>query len=221
VEWVRDYYPGPVVWVLIQFPTPYVLQAKAEENNRNIQLPVLSGAEDSVSSQRETGGGDDDEGGEGGEGGGFMVTKKLIEVVSSLMFKTRDQDRLTSPAARLYIQSNVEDVAVTMKKKIESHCLSSSRHLSLRHIALQDDTSVEVRGAGSGLLCGVELAEEQKTKRQELWEGLGGEKIEFGCEGWLRDSPLPVHCRTETEASYAIIHKPVFRIGWEVVESEG
>jgi hypothetical protein len=221
VEWVRDYYPGPVVWVLLQFPTPYVLRTKAEESNRNIQLPVLSCGEVLGSSERSSEG----QGGNDGDEGGFMVTNKLIEIILSLMIKSREQvNHLTvtptPPSPCLYVQSNVEDVAVTMKKKIESHCLSSSTHLSLRHLTVQEnDTSVEVRGNEvSDEINEIELVEEQRTKRQELWEGLGGERIEFGCEGWLRNSPFPVHCRTETEASYGIIKKPVFRIGWEVVE---
>jgi hypothetical protein len=200
VEWVRDFYPGPMVWLLLQFPTPYVLRGKTQDINRNIQLPVLS-----VDREDKEGTTSD----ESGEESGFMVTNKLIETLLSIAVTRNDSQ--PSPT-RLYIQSNVEDVAVTMKNKVESQFSKGSVGGTFRHL---QESHLE-SGSPKFSIQSVEPTTETKTKRQELWEELGGEQIEIGRGGWLRTSPFPVCCRTETEASYAIMNKPVFRIGWEV-----
>jgi hypothetical protein len=198
VEWVRDFYPGPVVWLLLQFPTPYVLQGKTQDVNRNIQLPVLSVGDEENGNSKEM------MSNESGEDSGFMVTNKLIETFFSIALKTRSESQL-SPT-RFYIQSNVEDVAITIKNKVESQ-FSTFRHLEEAHFESEVPKKSFER-ANTTL--------ETKTKRQELWEELGGEQIEIGTGGWLRNSLFPVCCRTETEAAYAIMNKPVYRIGWEV-----
>lgn len=201
VEWVKDFYPGPVIWLLIQFPTPYVLQGKSEEMNRNIQLPVLSMDREDKCNEETTNG-------ENEEDSGFMVTNKLLETLLSIAVANKESQ--PSPT-KFYIQSNVEDVAVTIKNKVESQISKGSMMGMFRHL---QESPVE---SGSTEYQRVDpTQQETKTKRQELWEELGGEKIEIGRDGWLRSSPFPIYCRTETEASYAIMNKPVFRIGWEV-----
>lgn len=196
VEWVKSYYPGPVVWLLVQFPTPYALQIKSHEINRNIQLPVLVGEEVLDTSKLV----------ESTESG-FMVTNHLIETLLSLLAKKQ-----VDYTPRLYFQSNVEDVAVTIRRKVELKI--DNLQLKARCISEFEEYCRLCENVSRSNLSDSEV----RTQRQDIWEQLGGERIEIGSNGWLRRSPLPIYCRTETEAAYARMNKPVYRIGWEIQE---
>jgi hypothetical protein len=78
-------YPGPVAWVLIQFPTPYRLAvADQAANAGNSQLPIS--ATD-----------------------GFMASRQVLELAKSAL-----QGSSGRAPGRLLLQSNCEDVAVYM-----------------------------------------------------------------------------------------------------------
>lgn len=117
----------------------------------------------------------------------FMVTQTLVDGVL----------RLLHPGGSLYVQSNVEDVAVSVKHKVEQSDVSPSWSYG------SEEKAQRVEGASK---------EKVGTQRQLLWASMGGE-LAVG-EGWLSASPLSASARTETEAAYDISGKPVHRIMW-------
>jgi len=108
--WVRSSYPGPVEWVSVQFPTPYKFEVPA----------VASGS--SVGSKRKTSGGKNSQlpcslkdGKVCDDEGGFMVTRGLIDQCVDIALNKGNEDGRCG----IYVQSNVEDVAVTLRARYE------------------------------------------------------------------------------------------------------
>jgi SAM-dependent methyltransferase len=184
-------YPGLVVRVLIQFPTPYRLPSsldfdsherngtsldgtKLQEPRRgNTQLPA------SVRS------------------GGFMVTTSLLCKVRELL--QRDVSRSfgngweMSPGD-LVLQSNCEDVAIFM-----------------RNIAC-DEVGFVMALESSGLHDFVEPAASvslQPTQRTLNWIAMGGNRATG--TGWWTRPVLPPTGRTETEVACILHGTPVHR----------
>ena len=103
--------------------------------------------------------------------------------------------------AYVYIQSNVEDVAVTMSERIEAAAAGS----------LIDCHSF---GIGSEMEASELEASDAKTEasdRQDRWRALGGASA-VG-PGWMGSGLYPF-ARTETEAAYEKMDKTVFRKLW-------
>jgi SAM-dependent methyltransferase len=149
---IESTYPGPVVLVLIQFPTPYRL---VEKDGGNTQLPT-----DLKS--------------------GFMASEGVMRQTAKLLKK--------SGGGRLLLQSNCEDVAVTMRNVASNagmKCIDATHPVT----SLDD--------------CG------RLPQRTEEWIRLGGERA-IGQE-WSSVSPLPTRCATETEVACELQNTPIHR----------
>ena len=168
--WFTDNYKGPIMKILIQFPTPYKLPVGGsgssvhQEKLSNSQLPSFDH--------------------------GFMVTQKLID--NALEFLTH--------GGTLFIQSNVEDVAVKIKRLVEaSVSFTDSAFVRLKD---EDNYGHEEHVTKDAAV----------TQRAVRWAEMGGERAEG--EGWLSASPFGLTSRTETEAAYMLDNKRIFRIAW-------
>ena len=227
LEWVFSKYPGPVEWVLLQFPTPFALCAPGESTTGGgiifcLLLQVITvnilevGTKESGNSLLPTRMED------------FMVTRYILGIIAALLlgkhctFATR--------AGKLYTQSNTEDVAVYMNNLIRS-----IRHSDIYGHSPHDDTSENVdklifriptsatEACNSYLGTGGGKTEQSENwapivtfkdrghepRRQSRWIELGGERA--GGAGWLSHSIFPEHGRTETEVVRAYEGKILYR----------
>jgi SAM-dependent methyltransferase len=162
-------YPGPVELVMIQFPTPY----------RLIPSPPVGAA---VSS--------DDDLFKGGNSqlptsavDGFMVTSNLLKLASDVLQGTGG-----NPRGRLILQSNCEDVAVSMRDV-------AIQQVGFEIVRLEN----QVEAVQSGT----------PTKRTLNWIAMGGERA-MG-PGWSSGPLLPRKGRTETEIACILNDTPVHR----------
>lgn len=116
---------------------------------------------------------------------GFMASKRVMQQTAKLLQKVG--------GGRLLLQSNCEDVAVTMRdiaKESGMRCIQST----------QPVTSLDNF--------------ERLPQRTQEWIRLGGERA-IGPE-WSFISPLPTRCATETEVSCELQDTPVHRCVMEV-----
>jgi len=111
----------------------------------------------------------------------FMVTKELMSRVQCLLSK--------SESATLLLQSNCEDVAVTLRNLGREHGLAPIE--SVHPIISESDQA-------------------PPSKRTIRWMELGGGPRAIGSE-WSSEPLLPLGCRTETEMAYILDNKPVHR----------
>lgn len=127
---------------------------------------------------------------------GFMVTQTLVQLIVEVIAASRGS---------VYIQSNVEDVAVSTRKNIEA-AIEATVGSSWEYLvanSLADEIGSQV--VDSGVV---------KTRRQEQWKAQGGELAEG--KGWLTCGLFGTRGRTETEATYGLKGKSVYRIGWKL-----
>jgi tRNA G46 methylase TrmB len=169
-QYIHQLYKGPIVCILIQYPTPYKLSLSQKTTTTTTQQSKQS------NSQLPT------------EEEGFMVTNKLLSISLELL----------AIHGILYLQSNVEDVAVSMKIKIESNDVYKANEFEY----LNSEDLSSTQPPMSTVM----------TQRQRLWAERGGRLAEG--PGWLSSSPFGLSARTETEAAYMIDKKPIYRIGW-------
>ncbi|CAE7657279.1 unnamed protein product, partial [Symbiodinium sp. CCMP2456] len=150
---VTKEYLGNVSWVLINFPTPF---ANLDSNGSDAFSSGNSHLPRSISS--------DD----------FMANKRMIRAARDCLLKR-------GGSGMLLVQSNVEDLAV-----------------SLRDLAEADGWEAVVDGS-----LGPEVSKDHaswRSRRQKQHELRGGGRA-LG-PGWLASSPLPRLATTETEAHY-------------------
>lgn len=113
---------------------------------------------------------------------GFMVSHSLMKQVSSIVSKSD---------GRVLLQSNCEDVAVTMR--------DMGKAVGLSPVVARDP-----------VLSVNDMPPHQRTpQRTQEWIRLGGQRA-LGPE-WSRVPLLPTGCGTETEASCAVHETPVHR----------
>ena len=199
---VLAWYPGPIFLILIQFPTPYKLMSTldkgTEDEAKSVKSSVKSASQDVRVDKRLGGAGD----GGSGDGNtqlpsidkGFMVSQELADLVGMATSK--------AGTGRVFVQSNVEDVAMAMSDRIEA---ASKRLVPLAKDSHGRALPTEAEAKNS---AGEPLP---PTLRQERWLALGGERPSG--PGWLFSSAFPF-ARTETEASYENIGKPLYRKMW-------
>ena len=100
-------YSGPVVWICAQFPTPYKFEG-FDVSGKNEQLPTSS-----ILTERDTRGEYD---------GGFIITRRVLDLLIDLCLEkgmdVNDVENRKRSCA-VYFQSNVEDVAVTLRARFE------------------------------------------------------------------------------------------------------
>ena len=196
-------YPGKVIWVFVNFPTPYsfellsslpIAHASKESSTRN------NSDSDALSGNRQLPTKLSD----------FMLTTALIENIT----------RLFAGSGCLQIQSNVEDVALMMHHLITQskafntrdgfrsvHSLNEAQVLWKRFV----DGTTEESAASSSTDAWMEasLDGEEESLRQKKWREMSGLKA-IG-PPWLSRSPLPKSARTETEAAYEIQRRSIYR----------
>ena len=202
----RDHYPGGLHRVILSCPTPYA------------QLDAGSGA-----AEGEEGG----EGGAGGEGGDAADEDasgaRLASGNSQLPMSASDpcflgHDDVFSdvsdaihPGGLLYLASNVEDVAVTLKHKAERHGFETlTTPPPEAAMATCDDdehsraplSSHAMSGHGSGDALDAPL-------RQQRWHTLGGERAAGACWHAAR-RPMP--WASETERTHQLEGRAVHRV---------
>ena len=202
LTYLKRFYPGEIVCILIQFPSPFKftggddLEPEDYRGNYNRQLPANKD-----------------------DASGFMVTPTLIKSVLECI----------ANRGLLYVQSNVEDVAVFMKHTVES-CAKDMQGLDLRYTHKVDKTALNCMvitshgesqskyNNGGHLNVNANTCTHSMTKRCKAYHATGGE-LAAG-EGWYDQgtSPLALYARTETETSYAIQNKNVYRIAWTAVK---
>jgi len=228
LEWVREHYSGPVVLVLINFPTPYHI--------RNI-----------IASNHDDGSGDDGHTAVLGNVQlfdsleSFMCNTALFSSIAHLFNKLRCPDIQSC----LFLQSNVEDVAVTMRNTVQSSgdisignrtarfdlpedmlharsLVSNIFHASPNNEAME---SIQQQWVTSDQLIAstnITAGGGRLSQRLQLWldylERWGGDSVSFRPDsracgvGWLPESLLPYGARTETEAHCEFECKPVHRM---------
>jgi hypothetical protein len=163
----------------------------------------------------------------------FMVTRELLCVAGALLLGLHCpaaltlQDGMEFPCGKLYIQSNVEDVAIYMMRLIEdikysdvvaclkhipTCCTNSSTIFSIPASAAAAHELYRPRGAveiGIDHEWASSTVELCQPRRQKQWVDEGGRQA-IG-SGWLSHSGLPLHGRTETEVVREHEQKKVYR----------
>lgn len=163
-------YAGPVQWVIINFPTPYrsdllSVSAPALERGGNAQLP----------SDLST----------------FMVTAQVLELSRRLLLLPSAGHRHCPH--QLYVQSNVEDVAVTIADMVKQ---SAGYGTSSGFVPVEAEVVEPLES--TAVPC----------RRLQRYLSSGGRRA-VG-PGFVRNSPLP--SRTETEAACGQQGTPVHRL---------
>lgn len=154
----------------------------------------------------------------------FMITDELLVFASSLLSGIRSNDNIDK-YGKLYFQSNVEDVAMYVRTKIEG--IQSPLVYGLEPPAqccpvfktpVSASASLELyTGAGGrsnlpktlSWCTAKDTAECDETRRRQLWRARGG--AEAVGKGWLPCSVFPESGRTETEVVREAEGKSVFR----------
>ncbi|CAK9091528.1 ANK_REP_REGION domain-containing protein [Durusdinium trenchii] len=156
---------GEMEWILISFPTPFAAPA----DSRLCMETFTSGNShlpEHVDSAE------------------FMANVKMLEEARQCLL-THGGD------GKLLIQSNVEDMAVTLRGLAEANGWEAVTDGSL---------GPEVHHV---------QAPEWQSRRQKQWQRHSGHRAAGA--GWLKSSPLPRLARTETEAHYIAESLPIHR----------
>ncbi|KAJ1460032.1 hypothetical protein M885DRAFT_613131 [Pelagophyceae sp. CCMP2097] len=117
--------------------------------------------------------------------GKFMANDRLF----------RGLEAVASKGTLIFFQSNTEDVAVTMRQRFEA---------LVKKDTFAAVTESEVPEDGE---------EEELALRTLKWIDAGGARAKG--PGWLQSSPLPNEVRTETEAHYEQLRKPIHRCAFK------
>jgi hypothetical protein len=229
-------YAGPVHWVSINFPTPYrqvmipemietySLAAECEVGSRpshtleqqvsscNSQLPSL------ISD--------------------FMVTREVYQLIETLF---RSSLNTHQRKAYLYLQSNVQDVAIVMNGMLVEYLQSSQAVFDSMSVLSETTAWFDM---DKNEKCLTLLTKKRKledvndtpvpSQRQLFWKEKGGKdslsgfilaaayddgdggastksELKESSEFWLEESPLPGLAKTETEVMCKYNNKPVYR----------
>ena len=208
------------VSILLQFPTPFKIsdarrrQQEQEQEAQNDQNQSNEASEHEQN-QRTSSGSANINGNSQlpGDNDAFMVNDRIVRMAVEAMRRR--------PGGFLYLQSNVEDVAVAMRRRIEV----AARGVLVPHVpaddAVDDQHTHHTATAGSTTRpAAVETAEAAaetlnlRQKRLAEAASCGGSIAECVAtgSGWLKHSPMPRRARTETEVAYATDGKPVYRV---------
>ena len=131
-------------------------------------------------------------------GNSQLPSKKSAHFMGKAGFLARCADAL-APQGTLFIQSNVEDVAIAMKSSLDSAAAGLEPVLASGEEAATEAT------VGEG-------AEEHVPRRRAEWVAHGGERA--AGPQWLSRSILPTVGRTETEVMYESKKTRVHRAAW-------
>ena len=173
-------YPGSVALVLVHYPTPYRLPTANQDRGGNSQLP------DSA-----------DE--------GFMISDAWMEGIATLL---RQRSHRGGGGGYLLLQSNCEDVAITLRDRALAHGfqvvpVDRAAVLTLPFPGDDDDDDDDDDTAS------------RISNRTVEWVRRGGERP-IGPE-WSAVPLLPPRCTTETEVACTVQGTPVHRCLLRVV----
>lgn len=152
---LNEEYPGQIVTIMIQFPTPYRLD-NGTKTAYNTQLPVDAST-------------------------GFMVSDALLAKIKGV---------LSHSGGKLLVQSNCEDVAVTIRHR-------AITQFGMNSIALPHQQQIS------------NLDESQQTQRNLQWIQQGGDRAVGPC--WSSAPLLPSRASTETEVACHLQGTPIHR----------
>lgn len=202
---VEREYLGPVELIMLHFPSPFRLTpdqactdddashaTRAAGNDADIlsedELPDLMGTLDL--------GHDEDL-----AGNTQLPNKSEFMLCSPLAQKI---EHVLAIGGALYMQSNVEDVALWMRRLVEANTgLEAPREVSKAHL--------DRLGVGQQDQWASISPNEALSERQKRYFAYGGQMRAAG-EGWLKQSPMHPCSHTETEILCNIEEKPVHRI---------
>lgn len=205
LERLEKEYPGPCALIAAQFPTPFRLQDELAQGQQEEE----DNDEDSDS-----------------EGGGnsqlpdlseFMVGPELLRRAERLLLRPR-RTTTPTPAASglLYLQSNVEDVAVGMRHSVETATGLRAPQRALRllipangQLAEADEGEKEIEWARPEPNAAL------RTLRQQRWLAANPQAQRAHGPGWLAESPLPACGYSETEVMCRVEGKTVYRVLFE------
>jgi hypothetical protein len=170
---LKEIYPGPVICIFVQFPTPYRFKKPDDltPGGYNSQLPTVDG---------------------------FFVSSALIEAAGDLL-------SCAEGGGILMMQTNAEDVAVLMMETVER----TARVRRLEH------TENDALASHSQT---VFPRRQQRFRSQASTRVMGAlPKFDVG-DKWRPSKDWPLggfdgsrRCRSETEATYELDLKPVYR----------
>jgi len=190
LAWVLDNYEGETKHVFVQFPSPFRLVSDDADTSFE--------GEETLEGRR-----DDDEDEDSREGGNmqlpdldtFMFSQELLLLAEKLLSRSK---------GFLLLQSNAEDVAITMKAMVEQHS---------RNLRLPIDYANE-----KVLLIGEWMHEPAPIITQRQRRVFTSPDVPRATgEGYLNSSPLPESGKTETEVVCELQNKRVFRSVFQYV----
>ena len=189
---IQDSYPGDILLITINFPTPFRLQRQVDDVS-----PEGNSTDDSKHTKQES---DETKSRRGNSQlphssqSGFMVTSQLLQLVrGSLKRRTQalsETSKVKNGDRYLLIQSNCEDVAVYMKSMVLEQ---GYELIPLNEGEDGNNSSYDTR----------------IPKRSSDWIRLGGERATGSYFG--RRPILPYRGATETEVACVEKNTPIYR----------
>lgn len=182
LKWVKESYLGPVKWIFIQFPTPYSQSLMNSFFNTSVLEGKSVGNSQLAQSLDE-----------------FLFSPDLLEIIVDCLNEKGCVDN-----SGIFFQTNVEDVAIVVREIIEARkptmfVLLPFSENSNPHLCDFEDNENQ--------LC-EDIRSNNLSQRGKKWRELGG--LPASGKGWLTTCFLP-HGRTETEVSYMVQNKPIYR----------
>jgi hypothetical protein len=223
-------YPGPVVGVLAQFPTPYrLLSSRGPGKSGATGEHGASG--DGGASSSEAAVGDESRGNaQLPSEAGFLLSPRLVALASKLL---RQSSR--SVGGVLALQSNAEDVAACMDATVRAHAPSAARvpHRApptAHRVPNRGDQEDRESGSGAAAAAAAAVAVPQRQQRWRAGLRASGQAVPSTVDGdvgekwdpaplWPLagqssggDAEAPRRARSETEAAYEHDRKPIYRL---------
>lgn len=237
---VSQQYTGPVLWVSINFPTPYrqtmmpdmlhKYSLSAAENSSDDCSATLPAPEQAPCNSQLPSLISD-----------FMVTSEMFQLIEDLVCSSFNKH--SHQKSYLYLQSNVQDVAIVMNGMLLDHHVRQHGSASPK-LSLESETAASGASffGSDAAVCSISPSKKRKledspvssSKRQLLWAAQGGKTtlkgfttgssqagqtavsstalvLQESADFWLEQSPLPILAKTETEVMCKFSNKPVFR----------
>jgi len=167
---VNEHYPGPVKLIMIQFPTPYRLQPSTSSGDPEIGIENQRGYNPQLPLDPKV---------------DFMANEQVLRTTGKILSRNIN--------SYLLLQSNCEDVAVTMRK------------------ATEEVTSLKCCIDKSNMVTETDNVHHQQVlpRRTKEWMNMGGKRAEG--PGWSAVPFVPNRGATETELICQLEGTPIHR----------
>lgn len=199
LEHIASTYPGTIQMVMINFPTPYSLETicNASYINTN-QADIKMVGNQQLPNTEE-----------------FLFNSRLIDSLKDLYRKKKGNDG-TNGAPILMLQTNAEDVAISVFNSLETSGDTRLRLLSEEELACALRSTFECAVATESVRYrqSADELEAFLTERDKKWIQLRPNSCNNRAAGvgFLRYNPLPGNIRTETEVACQFNQRPVHRL---------